>query len=416
MIERIRRLADRRAVVVTGPRQVGKTVLLLQTADDLLSAGWPPANLTYFDFSDDRLLADVTPRQLVAAQPEGVVPDHPRALLLDEINVVPRWDRWLKQAVDTGQGLRVVATGSAASWIRAGGQESGQGRWDELRLEGLSFREFLALHSSSGEQVEATFRRERGLIDRYLAVGGFPEHARQQVPERPLAVELPEIFLRLREDIADRAIRRDLGRTGLDVERVRRLFAFLVENSGSIFKAPERARDLGADPRSVREWLERLTDTLLLVSLESYHKRAAARLRSQPKIYAADPGLVSAFSPAAQPERGRAFESAVFRHLRAAARELSADLCYFRTGDGMELDFVLQTARERIGIEVKSSVRIRAEEVKRARQAASSLGASRLLLVYGGAVSEPALDVPLVALAQFLLDPVGAVRGEETRP
>src|SRR5579864_548458 len=177
VVERVRRWADRRAVVVVGPRQVGKTVLLLQTADDLLSAGCPPANLTYFDFSDDRLLADVTPRQVMAMVPEGFETDQPRVLLLDEINLVPRWDRWLKQAVDAASGLRVVATGSAASWIRSGGKESGQGRWDELHLEGLTFREFLALNSPPGESIQGTFSRERGLIERYLALGGFPEHA-----------------------------------------------------------------------------------------------------------------------------------------------------------------------------------------------------------------------------------------------
>jgi uncharacterized protein len=413
VVERVRRLSDRRAVVVVGPRQVGKTVLLLQTADDLLIDRFPPANLTYFDFSDDRLLAEVTPRQVVAATPDGFEPDQPRILLLDEINLVPQWDRWLKQAVDAAMGLRVVATGSAASWIRTGGQESGQGRWDELRLEGLSFREFLALNSPPGESVEATFSRERGLIERYLAVGGFPEHAQRNFLAPNPEVEFAEVFRRLREDIADRAIRRDLGRAGLDVERVRKLFAYLVENSGGIFKAPERARDLEADPRSVREWLERLTDTLLLVRLERYHKRAAARVRTQPKIYAADPGLVSAFSLAAQAERGRQFEAAVFRHLRAGARELSADLWYHRTDDGQEIDFVLQTAKELVGIEVKSSTRVRSEKLKQARQAGSALGASRMILVYGGAVSEPALGVSLLALPQFLLDPAGAVRGGE---
>jgi predicted AAA+ superfamily ATPase len=413
VIQRVQRLSDRRAVVIAGPRQVGKTVLLLQTADDLLDAGWPPANLTYFDFSDDRLLAETTPRQVIAALPEGHDPEQPHALLLDEINVVPRWDRWLKQAVDASGGLRIVATGSAASSIRVGGQESGQGRWDELQLEGLSFREFLALHSPPGESVEATFRRERGLIDRYLAVGGFPEHARREFPERDLAAELAEVFRRLREDIADRAIRRDLGRAGVDVERVRRLFAYLVENSGAIFKAPERARDLEADPRSVREWLHRLTDTLLLVRLEQHHKRAAARLRSQAKIFAADPGLASAFSPAAQAERGRAVESAVFRHLRAVARALPAEVFYFRPDDDLEIDFVLQAERELIGIEVTSSLRIRPEKMRRLVQAASVLGASRVLLVYGGAVSETVSGVPVVALAQFLVDSAGAVRGEE---
>jgi len=416
VVERVGRLGERRALVVAGPRQVGKTVLLLQTADDLLSAGWPPANLTYFDFSDDRLLAAVTPRQIVAAIPEGSEPDQPRVLLLDEINVVPQWDRWLKQAVDAAAGLRIVATGSAASWIHTGGRESGQGRWDELRLEGLSFREFLALNSAPGESVHATFSRERGLIERYLAVGGFPEHARRGFVGHSLTVELAEVFRRLREDIADRAIRRDLGRTGLDVERVRKLFAYLVESSGAIFKAPERARDLEADPRSVREWLERLTDTLLLVRLERYHKRAAARLRSQPKIYAADPGLVSAFSPDAQAQRSRQFESAVFRHLRAAMRELSADAWYHRTDDGLEIDFVVQTERELIGIEVKSSTRVRSDEIRRLRQIGSALGASRMLLVHGGTISDSGLEVPLIALSDFLLDPIAAVRGEEQQP
>jgi hypothetical protein len=412
VLDRLARFADRRAVVVVGPRQVGKTVLLLQTADDLLSAGWPPANLTYFDFSDDRLLAEATPRQVVEARPDGFAPELPRVLLLDEINVVPTWDRWLKQAVDAAGGLRVVATGSAAAWIRSGGHESGQGRWDELRLEGLSFREFLALHSEPGEAVEATFGRRRGLIERYLAVGGFPEHARQSLYS-PAIDDFAAVFRRLREDIADRAIRRDLGRAGLDVERVRKLFAYLVESSGAIFKATARANDLEADPRSIREWLERLTETLLLVRLEPWQRWPAARLRSQPKIYAADPGLVSAFSPAAQLERARQFEAAVFRHLRAAAAELAAELSYFRTEGGLEIDFVLQTSKELIGIEVKSSLRIRPEEIERLRQAGASLGASRVLIVYGGALSVPDREVPRIALPQFLLDPVAALRGEE---
>jgi predicted AAA+ superfamily ATPase len=420
VIERVGRLADRRAVVVVGPRQVGKTVLLLQTADDLLAAGCPPANLVYFDFSDDRLLAEATPRQILATTPDGFEPDRPRILLLDEINLVPRWDRWLKQAVDEAAGLRVVATGSAASWIRAGGQESGQGRWDELHLEGLSFREFLALNSAPGESVQATFSRERGLIERYLAVGGFPEHALGHpgsgLLEHTLTAEFAEVFRRLREDIADRAIRRDLGRIGLDVERVRKLFAYLVESSGAIFKAPERARDLDADPRSVREWLERLTETLLLVRLERFHQRAAPRLRSQPKIYAADPGLVSAFSPDAQVQRARQFESAVFRHLRAATRELAAETWYHRADDGREIDFLVQTRQDLIGIEVKSSSRVRSEEIHRLRQVGSSLGVSRLLLIHGGTISDPRSEVTLLALPEFLLDPVGAVRGDQRQP
>src|SRR4051795_92557 len=99
ILRRILRVEDRRASVLLGPRQVGKTVLLLQLADDLLEAGWPPRSLTYFDFSDDRLTERVAARDVVEALPEGQEPESPRVFLFDEIRQAPQWDRWLKQAV-----------------------------------------------------------------------------------------------------------------------------------------------------------------------------------------------------------------------------------------------------------------------------------------------------------------------------
>jgi predicted AAA+ superfamily ATPase len=409
VVARVLRLGDRRATLVAGPRQVGKTVLLLQTADDLLDAGWPPGNLAYFDFSDDRLLAQAHPRQIIEARPAAFNPDHPRALLFDEISLAPQWDRWLKQAVDSASGARIVATDSAAVLLRAGGRESGQGRWDELPVEGLSLAEFVGIQAEPGESPAAGLRRSPVLVERYLAVGGFPEHAR--------ATDLPDVWRRLRGDIADRAIRRDLSREDVDVERVGRLFAYLVESSGSIFKAPERARDLGADPRSIRGWVDLLVDTRLLVPLERSHGRAAARLRSEPKIYGADPGLVAAFAPdaEAEPVRGRLFEAAVFRHLREAARALEGQVEYFRSHDGLELDFVLTSRKESVGIEVKSAARIRPEEVRRMRDAGSAAGVDRLLLVHGGAVSDVVDGIPRLALATFLLDPLAALGGEGGR-
>ena len=55
ILRRLGEVAERRAVLILGPRQVGKTVLLLQLADDLLAKRWLPQNLTYFDFADDRI-------------------------------------------------------------------------------------------------------------------------------------------------------------------------------------------------------------------------------------------------------------------------------------------------------------------------------------------------------------------------
>jgi hypothetical protein len=400
------RLDDRRAQLLLGPRQVGKTVLLLQVADDLLAAGWPGTNLTYFDFSDDRLTEPVTAREVVDARPVGTVPEHPRVFLFDEIRLAPNWDRWLKQAVDHG-GHRIVATDSAASVLRDGSRESGQGRWDEWTVEGLSFQEMAKLLALPGESPTEVMQR-LNLVERYLAIGGFPEHAWRE--------DFPEVRRRLRSDIADRAILRDLSGRGVDVQRIKDLFVYLVQDSGAQFNAENRARDLKADPRTVRDWLQLLTDTLMVVTLERNYRHAAAGLRSRPKVFAVDPGLVSAFasSPVQDSEvRARSFEAGVFRHLREVAREREGSLSYFRQRDDLEVDFVLEIAGRKVGIEVTSSSRVKPDKVERLRQAGKELGAERLFLIHGGLVegSVTSSDVVFIPLAKFLLDPAVVILG-----
>lgn len=404
ILRRILRADDRRAVVLLGPRQVGKTVLLLQLADDLLSGGWPAQNLTYFDFSDDRITGDVTAREVVEAEPVGLDPACPRVFLLDEIRSAPNWDLWLKQAVDARAG-RIVATDSAARLLRDGARESGQGRWDEIYMEGLTFREFIQLHGRPGEEVEAVLRRTPNLHERYLALGGFPEYVLQE--------DFPEVRRRLRNDIAERAILRDLSGLGVDVERVKDLFVYLLQDSGAELNAEARARDLGADPRSVREWSRLLSDTLLVSPLERFNRNAAAGLRAKSKIYAADPGLVMAFAPLPVQDasvRAKAFEAAVYRHLRETARELEGRLSYFRQGEDLEIDFVLEDQGGLVAIEVTSGLRVRADKLERLRQAAKRLGTDRRLLIHGGVLAETAEGVETVPVQRFLLDPGSFLR------
>lgn len=396
IVERVQRATNRRALLLMGPRQVGKTVMLLQAADELLKNGWPPANLTYFDFSDDRLTEDLSPRDVVDAEPVGVDPEWPRAFLLDEIRSASRWDLWLKQAVDRKIG-RLIATDSAASLLRDGTRESGQGRWDEVRVETLSFQEFTSL--SGGPRPE--------LVDRYLALGGFPEYVSTE------GNALPEARRRLRADIVDRAIQRDLGRQGVDAARVRDLFVYLVQESGSQFVAKNRANDLQADPRTVTDWLERLEGTLLVERLEGRSEFAAAKLRSsgRPKIYAVDPGLVSAFAPMAfrdEDVRGRIFEAAVFRHLRGLAERLEGEVSYFRKRDGLEVDFVLEAPGFRAAIEVTGSTRPKDRKRDRLARAREQIAANRAFLIHGGLIR----DDEALPMARFLEDPGATILGE----
>lgn len=407
VFEHLLRVGGRRALVIHGSRQVGKTVLLLQTAEDLLRQGWPAANITYFDFSDDRLpTGSISPRQITELRPTGCMKDNPRVFLFDEISRAEHWTDWLKQAVDSGVG-RFVLTDSAASLIRDQSRESGLGRWDEVPMEGLSFSEFLRLQRP-GDSAGSVFELVPNATARYLAAGGFPEHARNEAFE--------DVRRRLRADIVDRAIMRDLALLGVDVVQARALFVYLVQASGSIFDAAARARDVAADPRSVRNWCRLLEDAKLLASLARRTSYAAARLRSKPKIYAADHGVVTAFAPFPDPLqapeiRAAVFEAVVFRHLREAIDRLKGELSYFREGERLEIDFVVDLPDGAVAIEVTGSADV-IPKLASLSTAARAARADRILLVHGGAERQERDGIRTIPLPYFLLNTDACLKGE----
>lgn len=397
---------DHRALVLMGPRQVGKSTLLRQVVDDLLDRGWPPANLTYFDFADDRVTTPVTVQGVVEAQPEGLHPGVPRIFLLDEIAGVPRWDRWLKQAVDRRIG-RIVATDSAASLVRSAGRESGPGRWDELWLEGLTFREFVQFSQPTADEAALRAVGPR-LLEDYLLRGGFPEHARG-LPGLRGDADDQTILRKVREDVADRALLRDLAREVEDPDPVRALFVYLAQSSGAILNVARRASDLRHDPRTVGRWVHLLEDTLLLVRLPRFAEHPAALLRARPKIFAADHGLVNAFAlldPTEAEVRGRVFETVVFRHLRELQRQDSrVRVSFYHDGRNVEGDFILLLPGSTVAIEVTSSIRPRPERLDKVQTIAHRTGADRRILIYNGVVERREKDVELVPLARFLWEP-----------
>lgn len=402
VLQRLQNLRDHRATMVLGPRQVGKTVLLRQVADDLLDGGWPAGSVVYFDFSDDRLTERVSPREVVEAIPRRLDSQLPTVLLFDEISSALRWDLWLKQAVDEsrfeeGGGLRIAVTDSAAGLLRRGSRESGLGRWDELRMEPADFGEFLTLATS---QIDAGPALPQ-LVERYLTIGGFPEHIRADATPQVSFKSLD----RLREDIVARAILRDLGESGADLLQLRALFVHLVQMSGAELNFSRLAKRLDASRTSVRRWMALLEDTMLLSTLPLFARSAGKRARARPKVHACDPGVISAFSVRADDDRalrGRRVEAAVYRHLRSFER---VEISYARDRQQREIDFVIEVEGRRIAVEVTSSQTVTKDKRQKLIRAAEAFDIPERCLIHGGFESETVDNVRLIPLTPFLRDP-----------
>ena len=191
---------------------------------------------------------------------------------------------------------------------------------------------------------------------------------------------------RLRQDIADKAIYRDLQRHEVEVDQARKLFVYLVESSGEEFNLSRRAADLGANSKSVRKWFQLLLQTMLLHVLPRRDRKAHGKLGAHPKVYASDHGLVRALSAPWQDPRveSRVFEAVVFRHLRWYAQQHDASLQFFRHSRDTEIDFVLEAEGEQpLGIEVTSSTSLRTQKRERVTASANRAGLERMLLLHG---------------------------------
>ncbi len=381
-----------------GPRQVGKSVLLRQLASSLLKQGWPPSHVTRIDFSDDRVRdLGIGPRDVVEAIAPDRDPSHgPRhVFLFDEIAKVDRWDLWLKQAVDSSS-HRFVVTDSSAHLLRSGTRESGQGRWDDYVLEPLTYVEFARLSYGTGADPQSV--RDRAL-SRYMALGGFPEHVAAEDHRR--------VWERLRSDLAEKAVLSELVRAQVDAESARRLFVYLVRRSGAILNVAEVAKDLGRDQRAIGGWLSLLEDLALLQRLEP-SGTPRKTMRTHPRIYASDHGMVAAFADAADPMAddqvtGSLHETLVFRHLREVVGR--NEIRYFRKDNRHEIDFVISTPAGDVGVEVTAKREPAGDKVMAARVAAEKAGLKSMVLVHGGLTREIRTDVLLLPLHEFLQKP-----------
>jgi predicted AAA+ superfamily ATPase len=334
------RSSGRRAIFVEGPRRVGKSIALAQLVDDLLAEG----AAAHYCALDDLRIAGTSVRDVVSAIEATI---EGRAwLVLDEIHVDPDWSRALKTAVDRGGPLRIIAASSCASVLADGARTDLLGRTERLRAEPMSLPEWRAFRRAHGIPIASSAADRSRELDAYLRCGGFPEHAS--------ATDLLRVHRRLREDVADRAIADDVARLLAlrNLDGPRRLLDYSIEHSGRRLSKQEAAEVSGGSVPATQSWLRGLLDTGLIWELPPFS--SGKRTRAQPKLYAVDPGLVAACArPLAPPTlRGRLMETAVAQALRIHAASQSADLSFYEKSGGGEADFVLETPRGRIVLEV----------------------------------------------------------------
>lgn len=366
----------KRAVLLSGPRRVGKTTVLRQIANHLAldpTGERSPQSVLYLSLDNPYVKLASLPELLrlyhEAIHPEG----QPTVLLLDEVQYSKDWDDHLKQLIDHHPEYRILATGSAMVVHHQDLVDSGVGRWIRIRIPTLSFYEFVHISSPPRTGIPTTLKprdlfkespsrladlavTSRTLLpdfQRYLLVGGFPETATLQTS---IAQRL------LREDVVERVLKRDM--TALfgvrKIDDLERLFLYLCTHSGGIFEVKTVASALEVSPTTVSNHLSVLEQTGLIYRLPPIRIGGKKVLKARNKIFLADAALRNAVllrgdDVLTRPdELGMIVETAVLRHLISYHYADNPRVGYWRdTSSGREVDIIVESPSYRIAIEVK---------------------------------------------------------------
>ncbi len=318
----IKKDLSKKMVLLSGPRQVGKSYLAWQIMKDYQR----PVYLNWDNLQD---------REVILQQGWSVDTD---LLVLDEIHKMELWKNFLKGIWDTRpQHLRILVTGSARLETFRQSGDSLAGRYFHHRLLPLSPAETRLL----GEECS---------LDHFLERGGFPE---------PYLAESEDEAGRWRRQYLDGLIREDI----LTFENITRLKAMnllvelLRERVASPLSYQSLSEDLHIAPNTVKSYIEILEALYIIFLVYPYHHSIARSLVKTPKVYFFDTGLVKG-------DRGIKLENFVaLSLLRELYREEDMDgkrrhVRYLRTKEGREVDFIVtEENAPKFMVEVKQADR-----------------------------------------------------------
>lgn len=259
----------RRAVVLLGPRRVGKTILIRHLIADLLARGVPSQRVAYVEM--DHPLLHGRSLEVLIGQIEAIAPagEGERYLFFDEIQSHKDWEKHLKPLVDHRPDLRILVSGSAAAALKRKSTESGAGRFTDFLLPPLTFSEYLDLRGeddsppireeSPGVYVLHDIARLNAQFVDYVNYGGYPELALT-----PVVRANPERFVK--SDIVDKVLLRDLPQLyGIqDIQELNALFTLLAFNTAEEVSFEQLSKRSGVGKQTILRYVEYLEAAFLL--------------------------------------------------------------------------------------------------------------------------------------------------------
>ena len=357
-------IANDLILVIVGARQTGKTTILRQLYKDCLLHG-KTAHFINLERLDYVALLNQAPEHIFSILP--LPPEGERAtVFIDEIQYLDNPSNFLKLLFDEYRNrLKLVVTGSSAFYIDQKFKDSLAGRKRLFHLPTLSFSEFLLFKQRDDL---ANLLPTRFSPDNFSAMSLLPLQQRDELvrffnefsrfggyPAVVLATDEDEKLLIL-EDLINSSVKKDILESRIrHPEPYFMMMKMLAAQVGSLMNRNELSKSIGVSVQAIDNYLYVLQKSFHVVMIRPFHTNVRKELTKMPKLYFADMGmrnyLVGDFRDfRLRSDRGAFLENLCFRQL--STHTASDDICFWRTQDKTELDFVVMG---QYGFEVKSN-------------------------------------------------------------
>ncbi len=341
--------------VIIGVRRAGKSTLMYQMIDNLLSKGIKPEHILFMNLDDKKLLENSL-EEIYSAYRDAINPKDKAYVFIDEIHRKEGWESWIRKKYDLKENCKFVVSGSCSYLLRKEYSTLLTGRNLTFEVFPLSFSEYLIF---SGIELNKEALRKGIVTDKtrhevincfksYIEKGGFPEifFAKEDFKFKILKQYFDDIIFK---DI--------ISRHNINSKKAQDLALFLTTNFASKISLRNLRNSLGMSYDSIKDYLSYCFEAYVFLTNEHFSYSLKEQKTRASKIYCIDNGLRNSVSFKFSDDYGRLAENLAFIELKRRGK----DIYYWE--DKGEVDFVVKERNKLTAINVTFSDEIDKREI-----------------------------------------------------
>jgi len=323
--------------ILTGIRHSGKSTIILQVFEEIIKSGVNPLNTLYINFEEPAFaanlvldfLSEIYDAYLEQFNPKGKV-----YIVLDEIQYISSWEKFVRSIYDRNENVKFYITGSSSKLLSKEYGTSLTGRIYTNEIFPLDFREFLQFKNFGGNlsKVIGTGTPDiRNLFLEYMKYGGFP---------RVVLVEDDFDKSALLKEYYSSIIEKDIAQRHSikDIRKLKEFCLDVITNISTTYSGYKSVKNIDISQPTANSFIQFLEEAYLINKID-YFSYSFSKMKANPfKAYSIDTGLYNSVSFKFSENIGRVFENLIFLVLRRNKKEIF----YWKDDKGKEVDFLIK--------------------------------------------------------------------------